>query len=74
MRLRKLVGQRYGQRSGKRLPGHPGSAYVPELIELARRAEPCRLGPVMDIDTTTPIELDRILAWVTDIFEQKLGV
>ena len=69
-----LVGQRYGQRSGKRLPGHPGSAYVPELIELARRAEPCRLGPVMDIDTTTPIELDRILAWVTDIFEQKLGV
>ncbi|MDQ0324117.1 glucokinase [Pararhizobium capsulatum DSM 1112] len=68
-----VIGQRYGQRSGRRLPGHPGLAYVPELIELARRARPCGLGPVFDIDTTTPIETDTVLTWITDSFEQKLG-
>jgi len=67
------VGERYKDRTGKRLPGHPGLSYVPELIELAKRAEPCRLGPVLDIETTTPTEMDKVLTWVTDTFEQKLG-
>ena len=68
-----VIGERYENRSSQRLPGHPGLAYVPELVELAKRAEPCRLGPVLDIDTTTPIEVDKLFAWVTDKFEPKLG-
>jgi glucokinase len=68
-----VIGNRYKQRSDQRLPGHPGLAYVPELIELAKRAEPCRLGPVLDVDTTAQIEVDKVLIWVTDTFDQKLG-
>ncbi|PDT46666.1 transcriptional regulator [Sinorhizobium fredii] len=64
-----VVGERYESRSGQRLPGHPGLAYVPELIKLARKAEPCRLGPVLDVDTTSPIDADKILTWATDTFE-----
>ncbi len=63
-----VVGARYGQRSGQRLAGHPGPAYVPELIELARRAEPCRLGPVLPVDTTVPLDADTVLAWVSENF------
>ncbi|MFI0845903.1 ROK family protein [Mesorhizobium sp. IMUNJ 23232] len=47
-----LIGARYGARVGKRLPGHPGADYVPELIALAGRAEPMRFGPVLTVDTT----------------------
>lgn len=64
-----VIGERYERRSGARLPGHPGTAYVPELIELARNAQPSRLGPVLDVDTTTPIAIDEVLAWVTEKFE-----
>ncbi|NTF29883.1 ROK family protein [Agrobacterium rubi] len=68
-----VIGDRYSQRSGQRLPGHPGLNYVPELIELAKRAEPIGLGPILDIDTTAPIEVDNVLTWITDTFNQKLG-
>ncbi|KSV81908.1 hypothetical protein N183_15450 [Sinorhizobium sp. Sb3] len=68
-----VIGDRYKQRTVERHPGHPGLGYVPELIELAKRAEPCGLGPVLDVDTTTPIEVDKVLTWVADTFDQKLG-
>ncbi len=51
-----IVGDRYGARAANRLPGHPGANYVPELIELAERAEPLRIGQVAEIDTTKPID------------------
>ncbi|OWV86847.1 ROK family protein [Rhizobium sp. R693] len=63
-----VIGDRYMQRSSERLPGHPGPAYVPELIELAARAEPSRLGPVLDVDTTTPTEIDKVVMWVAESF------
>ncbi|WP_246740213.1 hypothetical protein [Mesorhizobium loti] len=44
--------------------GHPGAAYIPELIELAKRAKPLRRGPLFDVDTTRPIDFDAITAWL----------
>ncbi|RFB76539.1 ROK family protein [Methylovirgula sp. 4M-Z18] len=58
------VGERYSSRASQRLPGHPGQSYVPELIELAKRAEPYHLGPVLDIDTTKPQDVESITTWV----------
>ncbi|MBZ9795215.1 ROK family protein [Mesorhizobium sp. ES1-4] len=59
-----VLAERYGARLGERLPGHPGAAYIPELIELAKRAEPLRRGPLFDVDTTQPIDLDAIVVWL----------
>ncbi|TPM31810.1 ROK family protein [Mesorhizobium sp. B2-3-4] len=59
-----VLAERYGARLGQRLPGHPGAAYIPELMELAKRAEPLRRGPLFDVDTTQPIDFDAITAWL----------
>jgi glucokinase len=58
-----VVAQRYSDRARHRVAGHPGVSFVPELIELAKRAEPSRLGPVLDVDTTAPQEIDTIASW-----------
>jgi glucokinase len=68
-----IIGERYGKRSAGRLPGHPGLAYVPELIELARNAQPCRIGPVLDVETTTHADMAKLVAWITGTFDQRLG-
>ena len=34
-----------------------------ELIKLAKRAAPFRLGPVLDVDTTAPQDINAISAW-----------
>lgn len=59
-----VVGERYRSRLKDRLPGHPGEAYVPELIELCRKAQPTGLKSVLDVDTTMPVDFDEILAWL----------
>ncbi|KAA3445746.1 transcriptional regulator [Mesorhizobium sp. SARCC-RB16n] len=59
-----VLAERYGARLGQRLPGHPGAAYIPELIELAKRAAPLRRGPLFDVDTTHPIDFEAIAAWL----------
>lgn len=59
-----VLAERYRARLGQRLPGHPGAAYIPELIELAKRAEPLRRGPLFDVDTTKAIDFDAITAWL----------
>ncbi len=59
-----ILAERYRARLDQRLPGHPGAAYIPELIELAKRAEPLRRGPLFDVDTTQPIAFDTITAWL----------
>ncbi|WP_394892322.1 ROK family protein [Mesorhizobium sp. AaZ16] len=61
-----VIGARYHARTGKRPPGHPGADYVPELIELAGRAEPMRVGPVIDVDTTIPIDAGALQRWVNE--------
>lgn len=58
------IGARYAARVGKRPPGHPGSEYVPELIELARRAAPVGLWPVMRVETATRPDTRALLEWI----------
>jgi glucokinase len=59
-----VLAERYRARLDQRPAGHPGAAYIPELIELAKRAEPLRRGPLFDVDTTRPIAFDAITQWL----------
>lgn len=63
-----VVGARYAARCEDRLPGHPGPAYVTELIELVKRAGPMALGPVLPVDTTKPVDEAHVLEWVGTSF------
>ena len=58
------LAERYSARLHLRHAGHPGAAFLPELIGLARRAEPLRRGPILDIETTRPIDRAALLVWV----------
>lgn len=64
-----VLAERYAARLGDRLPGHPGAEYIPELVELAKRAAPTQLGPVLDIDTSRPVADDVVMAWVATAFK-----
>ncbi|MER8435107.1 ROK family protein [Mesorhizobium sp. M1312] len=59
-----ILAERYRARLDRRPAGHPGAAYIPELIELAKRAEPLRRGPLFDVDTTKAIAFDAITQWL----------
>lgn len=59
-----VLAERYRARLDQRPAGHPGAAYIPELIELAKRAKPLRRGPLFDVDTTKPIAFDAITQWL----------
>lgn len=63
------IGRRYEERVAGRATGHPGIAYVPELIALAGSAQPMSLGPVRQIDTTSTIPVDEIAEWVEAALE-----
>ncbi|MBO9100639.1 MULTISPECIES: ROK family protein [unclassified Rhizobium] len=58
-----ILAERYAARLEKRLPGHPGASYIPELIELAKRAGPSAVGPVYDVDTTQLPDDDAAVRW-----------
>lgn len=62
-----VLADRYRARLDQRPAGHPGAAYIPELVELAKRAEPLRRGPLFDVDTTQPIDFDAIAAWLREV-------
>lgn len=59
-----IVGERYRARLAGRHPGHLGESYVPELIELAARARPLGICPLVDVDTARPIDLAAVLAGI----------
>jgi glucokinase len=61
------VGARYGARVPARARGHPGAEYVPELVQLAARAKPTGIAPHLDIETTGPLDLDRLTRWLGDV-------
>jgi glucokinase len=44
-----VVGARYAERAERRRDGHPGAEYVPELLELARRAKPLGGFPLIEV-------------------------
>lgn len=62
-----VLAARYGARLDSRLPGHPGADYIPELVELSQRAEPLRIGPLYDLDTTLPADADALVAWLREV-------
>jgi glucokinase len=59
-----IIGERYRARLGERHAGHLGEAYVPELIELAGRARPLGSFPLFEVDTTSPLDLPALSAWL----------
>ena len=62
-----VIGARYAARLGDRPPGHPGADYVPELIDLAARAEPTGLAPRYDLETTGPTDMGALTAWLATL-------
>ncbi len=59
-----LVAARYRDRAIARIPGHPGAEYTEELRLLAARAEPSRLGPVLEIDTSRSVDQGAVRAFI----------
>ncbi len=47
---------RYRARSASRHPGHPPASYAEELLDLAGRARPTGLGPVIEADGERPFD------------------
>ncbi|PPE77281.1 transcriptional regulator, partial [Kaistia algarum] len=59
-----IVAARYAARATTRLPGHPGPEYAEELRALAARAKPIGRGPLLDVETTAPVDVDRLVRWL----------
>ena len=59
-----VIAERYRLRIGKRSSGHLGEAYVPELCDLAARAGPMGQFPLLEIDTTVPLDAAKALGWI----------
>jgi len=43
---------------------HFDQVRLPEIEAYAKAAEPLALGPVLEVDTTVPVDLDMIVHWV----------
>ena len=59
-----LVAARYRERAAVRLPGHPGPEYAEELRDLAARAEPMHIGPVLEVDTSRALDPVAVQAFI----------
>jgi glucokinase len=59
-----IIGERYRSRLGQRHAGHLGESYIPELINLARRARPLGSFPLFAVDTTSPLDMAALAAWL----------
>lgn len=65
-----VLAERYKARIATRSSGHPGAAYVTELVALSRRAAPIGRGPCFDLDTTKPLPIDDVMRWFHDLFAE----
>lgn len=52
-----VIGGRYRARLAGRSPGHLGADYIPELVDLAQRAQPMGTSPVLNVDTTVRLDV-----------------
>ena len=59
-----VIGDRYAARINDRPTGHPGADDLPALDTLATRGQPVAAGPVLTLDTTTPLDLPAVLNWL----------
>lgn len=55
-----VITRRYANRVPTRSEGHPGLDYLPELRALAARAKPFGGGPLLEIDSTRPLDMAAI--------------
>ena len=55
-----VIGERYAARVPHRPAGHPGMDYVPELVGLATEARPIGAGPLLEVETTVPLDLTAV--------------
>ncbi|HDC4341597.1 TPA: AAA family ATPase, partial [Klebsiella quasipneumoniae] len=70
-----LAVARYASRLATRPPGHPGEEYLPELAQLAGRAQPMSLGPLLTIDQQRPLEITAVIHWLEGtISGQRTGL
>lgn len=61
-----VVAERFASRADSRHKGHPGADYAPELAALAARAAPIGRGPLVTIDTTRPLDIAALIAWIAE--------
>lgn len=61
-----LVAERYKNRCGCRIKGHPGEEYIPELVLLADSAEPMNLGKVYTFDQISDVSNDELINWIKE--------
>lgn len=64
-----VLGERYSARIAQRHSGHLGDSYIPELVELAKKAQPLGRFPVFDVNTTQPLDLPAVAAWLKTTFK-----
>jgi predicted kinase len=53
--------RRYEARAADRHPGHYDSLLLPDLDRVLATAEPLALGPVVEVPTDRPVDLDRLV-------------
>ena len=62
-----VIAQRYAKRARQRHEGHLGLDYVPELRDLAGRARPLGIGPVIPVDTSLPVVWEDVVGRVREL-------
>jgi glucokinase len=62
-----VIAQRYADRARARHAGHLGLDYVPELRELAARARPLGIGPVIPVDTSLPVPWEAVIGRIRSL-------
>lgn len=63
-----IIGNRYEMRVDSRPQGHPGVDYVPELIRMAKKAHPIGVGPIVRVDTNSPVPSGAVHTAVLEAF------
>ena len=59
-----VLGERYRARLDQRHAGHLGESYIPELMELAKKAKPLGTYPLFEVDTTLPLDEASLMQWL----------
>ncbi len=69
-----VAAQRYAARLDQRLPGHPGEEYIPELIVLAKQAQPMNLGLVYKMEQSVPADINKLTDWLFQALEVPVDI
>jgi glucokinase len=67
------IGERYLSRVSARPLGHLGAEYVPELMALVSKAKPLGAFPLIEVDTSQPVAIDKIADGVRQLLDRPAG-